>query len=429
MFSRLKTTWKFIEPFPPELEARFRERHNRRSLGLLRAIAVIGICGYLLLLITDLIAFGEMDAIRSRIIFFFTIPMLAFTFVQTYFPRAEKRYQWSTAILTVMNFGITDVLLVLYAPGVAAVFQRQATVLFTIVFYTCLRLRYVYAAGAALAYTAIVVTVSAATGFIGTHALVTLVNFFIISHIVGGIVSFRLEAVFRIDFQRGIELAAAHAKSEELLLNILPRQVADRLRATPGTIADHYENVTVMFADLVNFTPLALSTGPQQIVELLNGIFSRFDALAEHFGVEKIKTIGDAYMACAGLPDRTTDHALRIARMALAMQDVVLTFNASNGTTLDLRIGVNTGPVVAGVIGQRKFIYDLWGDTVNLASRMESHGEAGLVQVAEATALALEDLAPHDFVLEDRGIIEIKGRGGLRTFWLHGPRVADRIAS
>jgi class 3 adenylate cyclase len=180
-----------------------------------------------------------------------------------------------------------------------------------------------------------------------------------------------------------------------------------------------------MFADLVNFTNFSTQTSPKELVELLNQIFSKFDRLAEQHGVEKIKTIGDAYMAVAGLPTPSPNHAQAIAQMALDMQDAITQFNTETGENFSLRIGINSGPVVAGVIGIKKFSYDLWGDTVNTASRMESHGIAGSIQVTAATYELLKD----QYLFDERGPIEIKGKGQMTTYILEGAREQEAIVS
>jgi adenylate cyclase len=185
--------------------------------------------------------------------------------------------------------------------------------------------------------------------------------------------------------QTEVALRLARKKSELLLLNILPQAVAERLKRGQRTIAESFEDVTVMFADLVDFTKFSTQTSPTELVEILNVIFSKFDRLADQHGVEKIKTIGDAYMVVAGLPTPRVDHAQAIAQMALDMQAAIAQFNAETGGAFRLRIGINSGPVVAGVIGIKKFSYDLWGDTVNTASRMESHGIPGYIQVTRVT--------------------------------------------
>ncbi len=215
------------------------------------------------------------------------------------------------------------------------------------------------------------------------------------------------------------ELEGERAKAERLLRNVLPGPIAERLKQGEGTIADAFGSVTVLFADIVGFTALSSSVPAAELVIVLNDVFSRFDALAERHGLEKIKTIGDAYMVVAGVPEPREDHASAVAAMALDMLDEIESFNAARGTSLGIRIGVHSGPVVAGVIGKRKFIYDIWGDTVNTASRMESTGLPGRVQVSDVTAKALDG----QLVMEDRGVIAVKGKGEMRT-WLLAPRAA-----
>lgn len=220
--------------------------------------------------------------------------------------------------------------------------------------------------------------------------------------------------------QTNQRLQEEQLKSEQLLLNILPEPIAKRLKAGHDQIADGFAEVTVLFADLVNFTELSEQVTPTELVGLLNEIFSCFDRLTEQHGLEKIKTIGDAYMVAAGLPMPRADHAEAIADMAIAMRDELARFNRQHDLACSLRIGINTGPVVAGVIGTKKFIYDLWGDTVNVASRMESHGIAGEIQVTESVYERLKD----GYTFERRGTIPIKGKGTMSTYLLTGCKPA-----
>lgn len=210
-------------------------------------------------------------------------------------------------------------------------------------------------------------------------------------------------------------------QTERLLLNILPGPIAERLKFQENTIADSFAEVTVLFADIVNFTEIASRTSPTELVKLLNKIFSLFDQLADRYHLEKIKTIGDAYMVVGGLPIPREDHAEAIAEMALDMQEAISKFQALDGEPFRLRIGINTGPVVAGVIGIKKFIYDLWGDTVNIASRMESHGIAGGIQVTDTTYKILQN----KYLFEQRGVIHVKGKGDMLTYILYGKNNPD----
>ncbi|MBD2176998.1 PAS domain S-box protein [Pseudanabaena sp. FACHB-1998] len=213
-------------------------------------------------------------------------------------------------------------------------------------------------------------------------------------------------------------LYAEQEKSERLLLNILPKVIADRLKQSHGVIADSFESVTVLFADIVNFTKISSELSPQDLVDLLNLIFSNFDTLSETYGLEKIKTIGDAYMVAGGIPLPNENHAEAIASMALEMVQKVNELRELTGRKLQIRIGIHTGAVIAGVIGTQKFIYDLWGDTVNIASRMESHSEVGKIQVTSETYELLKD----QFELIERGAIEVKGKGTMKTYWLERKR-------
>jgi guanylate cyclase len=200
-------------------------------------------------------------------------------------------------------------------------------------------------------------------------------------------------------------------KAESLLLNILPKEIAAILKNENRTIADHYENASILFADVVNFTPLSARLTPGELVSLLDEVFSYFDMLTEKYGLEKIKTIGDCYMVASGVPRSRPDHAHVITRLALEMRDYVAA-HSFGGHSLAFRIGINSGPVTAGVIGRKKFIYDLWGDAVNTASRMETYGESGAIQITRATY----DLIKDDFTCLPRGLVNIKGKGEMEVW-------------
>jgi class 3 adenylate cyclase len=218
------------------------------------------------------------------------------------------------------------------------------------------------------------------------------------------------------------EARRANAELEALLLNILPRKVAAQLKQDPHAIAELHAEVTIVFADIVDFTPLSLRLHPLELVRLLNDVFSAFDELTARYGVEKIKTIGDAYMAVSGLPEPRADHAQVIANLALDMLTVVQRFTDDTGAPMTIRVGISSGTVVAGVIGKSKFLYDLWGDPVNTAGRMESYSLPGCIQVSETTQRLLEKSHRLDY----RGEIDIKGKGKARTWFLSGRRVPHK---
>jgi len=225
----------------------------------------------------------------------------------------------------------------------------------------------------------------------------------------------RAEAATEREFQR----------SEALLTNILPPRVAQRLKGQAGAeVADRYPEASILFADMAGFTARASDTEPADLVRFLNGVFTGLDALVERHGLEKIKTTGDAYMVVSGVPEPRTDHAEALAALALDMRDALAGLVDPKGRPVPVRIGIASGPVVAGVVGARKFFYDVWGDAVNTAARMEQTGEPGRIQVAPETRARLE----HRFVLEPRGEIEVRGKGAMRTWFLEGRKGAGAPA-
>jgi guanylate cyclase len=220
-----------------------------------------------------------------------------------------------------------------------------------------------------------------------------------------------------VTFARGRD--TAQARVETLLLNVLPADIAQRLQSDPNSIADHFDDASILFADVVDFTPLSDRLDAREVVALLDRLFTSFDELVDRHDVEKIKTIGDCYMAAAGVPRERPDHAHALAGLALEMRECAKNCLPDGAARdLRLRIGISSGPVVAGVIGRRRFLYDLWGDTVNMASRMESHGRPDEIQITRSTWELLRD----DFVTEPIGLVDVKGKGAVETWRLVGPR-------
>jgi len=258
---------------------------------------------------------------------------------------------------------------------------------------------------------AILVTIS---GFLqpylrlANHLSSTLVIFFFAINLIG-VGSLVFMMVFYFVGQKNV----FQEKSEALLLNILPKEIAAILKNESRTIADHYDEASVLFADMVGFTPLSAQLPPVEMIELLNEVFSFFDSLLDKYGVEKIRTIGDSYMVASGVPRGRPDHAQALARMALEMRDYISTHTFRNRQRVSFRIGINSGSMIAGVIGRRKFVYDVWGDAVNVASRMESHGLGGAVQITQTTYELIKD----EFVCEPRGTVNVKGKGEMEV-WL-----------
>jgi class 3 adenylate cyclase len=248
----------------------------------------------------------------------------------------------------------------------------------------------------------------------GLKALAIIENMGLVAMISG--FAFYIYTIYQ-EAEHNLELE--RRKSENLLHNILPVKIADRLKINTDTIADKFENTSILFADLVDFTTFSDKIFPEKIVQILNEIFTKFDYLAEKYNLEKIKTIGDAYMVAAGLPLHREDHAEAIAEFALDMLETFKKCKTEDGKTLRVRVGINSGPVVAGVIGKKKFIYDLWGDTVNTAARMESHGIAGEIQVTQMTY----ELLKEKYIFTERGYIDVKGKGQMKTYLLKGRKL------
>jgi class 3 adenylate cyclase len=223
---------------------------------------------------------------------------------------------------------------------------------------------------------------------------------------------------FQVINQAERNLAIERDRSDRLLTNILPVPIAERLKQSQGLIADDFDETTVLFADIVGFTQYTETVSPKQLITLLNSVFTKFDDLSNKHRAEKIKTIGDAYMAVAGVPIQSSNHAEQMAALALDMQQEIVQHNRETGQSLQIRIGLHSGPVVAGVIGKQKFAYDLWGDTVNTAARMESHGVPGEIQVTPETQALLKP----NYHLEERGWVDIKSKGFIKVFLLKGKR-------
>ncbi len=284
--------------------------------------------------------------------------------------------------------------------------------------YTLTKLRFICASLTGCALIAAYDIVAIWVRHLSSPKLASANLYLICANLIGMSSCYLIELYIRRNYFQTKLLEAEREKSERLLLNILPAAIAERLKQNSSTLADYFPEVTVLFADIVNFTEIASRTTPRELVTLLNEIFSAFDRLAEWHGLEKIKTIGDAYMVVGGLPVPKANHAEAIAEMSLDMQQEISRFRTKEGEPLSLRIGLATGPAVAGVIGLRKFSYDIWGDTVNTASRMESHGKAGCIQVTAATYQLLR----HQYLFKDRGDIDVKGKGKMRTYFLTGKK-------
>jgi class 3 adenylate cyclase len=403
--------WRPIR-FPPETERTYALHRAQQIIPLLRLGSVIGaaaFAGYQLWdLLLDPDAFGKTAPIRLANIALFMIA-IGLTFTKTV--KSKPRILLTLMVVIYVGVAIGFALVLAQLPGgfVAGIPGFILGMIFIPVFVYS-----VWQAAAALLPLVIVpLVVMAVTG--GTRF--EIIN--AAAWIIGGAgfalgFAYLLDIINRHSFHLERMLEREKQRSEELLLNILPAEIAERLKAEEEPLADHCDSATVLFADLVGFTEFSREMPARDLVNLLNDLFSRFDALVEKHDAEKIKTIGDAYMVAAGLSNDVTNHVAVVANLALDMREAFGEFRTEHGLDLKLRIGVHSGALVAGVIGKQKFAYDLWGDTVNIASRMESEGVPGEVQISAET----RQLLPENYRVEPRGEIEIKGHLPRMTYLL-----------
>jgi class 3 adenylate cyclase len=403
-------------------EAEYAQWHIRTSQSSIRVACVVAIAGFLggLGLIWWASPSHRMQA--AEWILLLALPVALIAFGLTFSPRLQRLAMYAN-ILAAIEGGLTCVGLSFWVLKMPAV--SMGAVVMVCSFPLIYRFRPMHAVLTIAPWLALheyLVLQAKQAGDVEANAALTYVLLPLLAAAITLTACVMFEMASRRSFCQERIIAAQQQviaqerrRADELLFSILPEPIAQRLKRSKEVIANRFEDVTVLFADVVGFTPLSMELGPEKLVELLNALFTRFDLLAEQYGVEKIKTIGDAYMAVAGLPTPRPDHAEAVARMALEMRDVVREISTQRGYAIQIRIGMASGPVVAGVIGARKFAYDLWGDTVNTAARMESHGVPGEIQVAETTFHRLRD--KHSF--QERGVLDIKGKGAMRTWMLN----------
>lgn len=339
----------------------------------------------------------------------------AISLVMTFTP-AYERWRGAIASIGILGSGLVLATLALQLPGIIGGAITTVSVIIVLLFSFVFipgGVAWTGPAGLVVALAAVVVV-----GLSGLDwGLRSVYWLGIISAVIGSAAAgYFVERSVRRDFLTRRELDAERQRSDRLLLNVLPPAIATRLKAGEEPIADAFPETTVLFADIVDFTGISSRCTPDQMVGVLNAVFSDFDALAARYGLEKIKTIGDAYMVVGGLPEPRDDHAEAVAEMALAMRGALEGKRAPTGEPIRVRIGINTGPVVAGVIGTAKFAYDLWGDAVNTASRMESHGLPDAIQVTEETFRRLAGR----YRFEPRGTVDVKGKGPMPVYLLAG---------
>jgi class 3 adenylate cyclase len=401
----------------PDIETRFQSAHARRLVPQVRRVAAMLVVVYLAYIpLTHFYpAFGEDMPPQVAPLqiggLCFSLAFFAVTLTRWY-----ARLSQPLTALAVFVIGSQSAAVCLSFSHPYDYLSMQTLILIIAAGYTFIRLHFLPASAAGWG---VLLAFFVQSRFIGdlTDAEVLQVGVYLITtNVIGAITAHRIEQTRRHDFLQSERVEVQRRDAERLLLNILPAPVAARLKAGEDPIADSAPEVTIVFADLVDFTSLSASISAEETVQRLGELFSLFDAEARRLGIEKIKTIGDAYMVAAGLPEPRSDHAEVAAEFALAIREAVAALNRRRGYDLSLRIGMHSGPVVAGVIGQHRFAYDVWGDTVNTASRMESHGLAGEVQVSEATY----DRLAGRYELEPRGTVEVKGKGAMTTYLLRG---------
>jgi len=408
------------------LEAEFSQENGTAVRSAARLGLVVATAAFLSYSVHDALVVPEIRELAWTLRFGLFLPSALVTIGLTYVAKRPLFHE-----LSVLAYGVVINVVVLWigaAAGTPAgffLYTSYAVLFVTLGPFVARMTLPTQAAYTLLTLAAFHVALAALRPPTGTLAILSIDLTLLCLGLIGGVLAHQQGSLARAAFlqrrlirQQYAALDREKEKSDALLLNILPASVAARLKANDQAIADGFAQVTVLFSDIVGFTGMSDKLPPDEVVRRLNAIFSRFDALADEHDVEKIKTIGDAYMVAGGLPNRAARPAHAVARMALGMHRALAELEPELGEALRVRIGIHTGPVVAGVIGTKKFVYDIWGDTVNTASRMESHGLPGETQVSAETARLLED----EFELSPRGEIAIKGKGLLETYLLVGER-------
>ena len=399
--------------FPDNMEMAFRRYHSRNSLVAIRYAILLTIVLYGLFAVLDVHAAPLSKQTIWFIRFALVIPALVAVLIFSFHPVFLRILQPMMVLVVLIDAaGILGMIDLESHQELGYKTYYAGLMLVIMAAHGMYRLRFVYATLSTVLvlvgyeYIAIVhqKLIVSEEGF----AVFVSNNFFFVSSIILGMAaSYFLEVYLRRVFAQRIKLRQEEEKSNRLLLNILPSEVAATLKEQEGVIAEHFDHASILFADVADFTSMSAHMKPQEIVEFLNGIFSHFDDLAARHDIEKIKTIGDCYMMAAGVPRKADNHAQVLTHVGLAMLRFVEGRSFGDVGRISLRIGINSGPVVAGVIGRTKFIYDLWGDTVNVASRMECHGTSGKLQITASTY----ELIKNDFICEPKGSIIVKGKG------------------
>ena len=415
--------------FPKELEDQFQADYYKNTRSSTRIALVLGLFLYSLFGLLDIYAVPISREVVWLIRYFVVAPAIIFVLTASYFDLFQKYVQGlMSAVVAVSGLGIVAMIAVTHETELGNRFYFTGLILISMWAYGLLRLRFWHAVLANLLimigyeFAGIVVKqlLSSETGIV----LFTMHNFFFLgANVIGIFTSYSLERYSRREFLQKYTIQEQRDQSDRLLFSILPERIAEKLKQGHETIAEEFSSASVLFADIVNFTPISARFDPREVVDMLNELFSGFDQLVDKYSVEKIQVAGDGYMLAAGVPMPRKNHAIVLAQLALEMLDYVKRQKFLGGKhPIEIRIGLNSGPVIGGVIGRKKFVYALWGDMVNTASRMESHGASGKIQITRATYELIKDQFECDYI----GEIDVKGKGRLEAWYLLGAKTKGK---
>jgi class 3 adenylate cyclase len=407
--------------FPEDVEAQFREEYHVNTISTTRMALVLGLILYSLFGILDIYAIPISKDIVWVIRYGIVAPVMVAALVVSYSRRFQKYIQLIMGIVVAISgLGIVAMIAITREAEFGNRFYFTGLILISMWGYSLSRLRFwnavlanvVIMMGYEFASIGVKQLLTSETGIV----VFTMHNFFFLgANIIGMFASYALERYTRRDFLQKYTIQAERDQADRVLYNVLPETIAERLKQNQETIAEEFNSASVLFADIVNFTPISARFAPNEVFDMLNDLFSRFDELVDKYDVEKIQVAGDAYMVAAGVPNPRPDHATVLARLALDMLDCVKTVKYLEGKhPIEIRIGLNSGSLMAGVIGRKKYYYALWGDMVNIASRMQSHGTSGKIQITRE----MYELVKDDFVCEYIGRINVKGKGPMEAWHL-----------
>jgi class 3 adenylate cyclase len=407
--------------FPKDIEEQFQEDYYKNTRSSTRIALILGLFLYSLFGVLDIYAVPISRDVVWFIRYAIVAPIIIFVLIASYAGLFQKHTQTLLSIvIAVSGLGIVAMIAVTRETELGNRFYFTGLILISMWAYGLLRLRFWYAVlvnlvilvGYEFASIAVKHLLGSETGIV----LFTMHNFFFLgANVIGIFTSYTLERYSRREFLQKYTFQEQRDQSDKLLFSILPERIAEKLKQGRETIAEEFSSASVLFADIVNFTPLSARFEPREVVDMLNELFSGFDQLVDKYSVEKIQVAGDGYMLAAGVPTPRKNHALILADLALEMMDYVKRHKFLGGRhPIEIRIGLNSGPLIGGVIGRKKFVYALWGDMVNTASRMESHGASGKIQITRATYELIRD----HFECEYIGEIDVKGKGKLEAWHL-----------